>query len=688
MLSQQRRRDLRHLALAVGITVLAAAAGLAMLRASTEEARHLARGKAALIAEGGTDWAADRTTRLLEWVQSLHDLGGRFWSFTIDGDGWSAQVIAHYLTELAESARLPVLQVAILDTEGWVRWSTRSGWTGVDASDREYFIAHRAGQAGPLVSEVRIGRSTGRPSVQITRAILHNGQLLGVAVVALDPAQLLRDLGAAPLPSGSSVSLVLRDGTVLASTASAPPGGSCAIPPHILAAASSPERDRARPCTEKLGESFVALRDIAGHPLHAIGSVPISAIAEADTHSPPALVVAVLTSSAALGAGSLVLLTLSARRQERRDVALALAGQRQIADLLAVLPGAAYRGMIRADGGFTSLYLSPGLHRITGHPPGAFEGGNRLCSLMEAGTIAEQADFFRQVLHTGDHTREYRLRTATGSWVWVREQGRRLRRTPDGGAEVVGLLTEITAERELHAKAIASSRLATLGEMAAGIAHELNQPATTIAVASDVAALELAAGDPPRLASARQRLEEITRQIMRMRDIVDHLRAFSRPDEGGAQRVKPQDAVKGAVALASGALHAAGVRVVLDIAPDLPPVRGGLTALEQVLVNLLINARDAMAGTATEERVVEIAAWHDRPARDVRIAVRDRGTGLLPEVAERAFEPFFTTKPVGEGTGLGLSIAHGTIRAIGGSITIANREGGGAEVLIRIVEAD
>ncbi len=666
----------------------AALAGLTAIRASADGARDFARDKAALIADRGAEWAADRAGDLLEWVGSLHDLGARFWSFTMRGDEQAAQVIGDYLIALTESARLPVIQVAIIDADGWMRWSTRQTWAAVDVSDRDYFIAFRAGYLGPLVSEVRLGRSTGRPSVHITRPILENGRLLGVALVALDSAQLLRDIGNAPLPPGGSVTLLLTNGTVLASTAGAPPGGTCALGPDILAATSSPERDRARPCFYLGGETFVAMRDIVGHPLHAIAAAPLAAIDGDVTRTPAAHMIAVLAGSAAFGAGTLVMLTLLARRRERREAARALAAQRQIADLLAVLPGAAYRGIVRADGGFASLYLSPGIQRITGHPPGSFVGEDRLGWLMEPATTAAKADFFLAVLRTGDQTREYRLRTADGNWVWVREQCHLLRRTADGSGEVVGLIAEITAERELRAKAIASSRLATLGEMAAGIAHELNQPATSIAIASDVAALELEAGDPARIASARQRMDEIARQIMRMRDIVDHLRAFSRPDDGGAQQVSLRDAVKGAVALAGGALHATGVRVVLDIAPDLPPVRGRLSALEQVLVNLLGNARDAMAETATEDRVAEIAAWHDRAAQAVWIAVRDRGTGLPPGVAERVFEPFFTTKPVGEGTGLGLSIAHGTIRGLGGSITIANREGGGAEVLIRIAQAD
>jgi C4-dicarboxylate-specific signal transduction histidine kinase len=146
-------------------------------------------------------------------------------------------------------------------------------------------------------------------------------------------------------------------------------------------------------------------------------------------------------------------------------------------------------------------------------------------------------------------------------------------------------------------------------------------------------------------------------------------------------------AVEGALALTSGMLHAAGMSVVLNVPAGLPPVRGSLTALEQVLVNVVSNARDAMAQTPPEARRLDIEAWPDVDAGQVVVSVSDRGHGLPPGAAERAFEPFFTTKPIGKGTGLGLAIAYRTIRSFDGDIMIANREGGGVDVIIRLNEA-
>jgi C4-dicarboxylate-specific signal transduction histidine kinase len=117
---------------------------------------------------------------------------------------------------------------------------------------------------------------------------------------------------------------------------------------------------------------------------------------------------------------------------------------------------------------------------------------------------------------------------------------------------------------------------------------------------------------------------------------------------------------------------------------DLPAVQGRLIPLEQVLVNLLINARDAMAHLPVGQRVVTLAVDRPSGADWITIFVRDQGHGLPEGIVQHAFEPFFTTKPPGQGTGLGLSIAYGTILAFGGEITLGNLPGGGAEVAIRL----
>nr|WP_249731978.1 ATP-binding protein [Roseococcus sp. SDR] len=220
--------------------------------------------------------------------------------------------------------------------------------------------------------------------------------------------------------------------------------------------------------------------------------------------------------------------------------------------------------------------------------------------------------------------------------------------------------------------------------MAAGVAHELNQPCAAITLAADLAALELGRGDAAHLASAGRRLDEIARQALRMRSVIDHFRLFARVDPGGETAVDWAEAVAGALSIAGGTMAASDVRIETDLPPGLPPVRGSLVGLEQVLVNLLINARDAMEEVPGEERLVRISAAVKPDGAAVVLRLRDHGMGLPRAALERSFEPFFTTKPVGKGTGLGLSIAHGTITGFGGTITLRNHPEGGAVAEIHL----
>lgn len=682
-----RRQSLTHLLVALTAAVFLAAAGLLAVHAYITDRHSRAQASALAAAEVGAEATAYRVENMLEWVRTLHDLASRFWEVRTTGEARAATALGQHLKEVALRARLSVLQVAIIDADGMLAWSTQPGWAPVNLADREHFAVHRAGRLDPFVSQPLVGRASGRSSVQVTRPILRDGVFAGVVVVSLDPDILERDVADPPLYGGALVAVFRTDGTLLATTAA--DGGHADCPPSadLTTMARQASRGSGRACTVFAGDSLVAWQMLGRYPLYVAAALPLTAVGADLPRARSTLVVAVVAASAAAGAVVLFALTLRARRRDRVEAARAEAARGETVRLLEALPGAVYRGIVSPDGVYTRLYLSSELGRMTGYPQEALATPPSVRTLMEPDAAADRTAFLLRVLRTGEQTLEYRLSAASGDWLWVRDRCRLVRRLDDGRGEVVGLLSEITAERELQAKAMVASRLATLGEMAAGIAHELNQPAASIAMACDIALLELDGCDVAAAGAVRARLDDIAHQIMRMRNIVDHLRTFSRPDESGHQRVDVGEAVEGALALASGALHASGIRVTLQVAPNLPPVLGRLTALEQVMVNIIGNARDAMAETPTDARNLDITAWRDEGSRQVVIRVCDRGHGLLPGIAERAFEPFFTTKPVGKGTGLGLSIAYGTIRSFGGDIKIANRDGGGAELTIRLMEA-
>lgn len=228
------------------------------------------------------------------------------------------------------------------------------------------------------------------------------------------------------------------------------------------------------------------------------------------------------------------------------------------------------------------------------------------------------------------------------------------------------------AEAQLRAvqdQLVQAGKLRALGEMSAGISHELNQPLTAIRALADNAAI-LAERDRPEDVAAN--LGKIGKLAERAARIIRNLRAFARNEAEPAEDVDLGEVISDALEILAPRVEGSGARVE---APDgrLPSVHGGRVRLQQVLINLVSNSIDAMEGQAGP-RLVRIGA--DTVGDRVRLTVRDNGPGLTDP--DRMFDPFFTTKPVGEGLGLGLSISYGIVQSFGGDIRGENCEDGGA----------
>lgn len=247
-----------------------------------------------------------------------------------------------------------------------------------------------------------------------------------------------------------------------------------------------------------------------------------------------------------------------------------------------------------------------------------------------------------------------------------------------------------TDRRSAEVRAIDAGRLASLGEMATGIAHEITQPLTVIQFAADSLQADIEDGlhgeDPAAYAAeALRKMERLKNQVLRASGIVRRLQGFARG--GGDDVAAPFDiaeAIRGAADLVGEQMRLARIAVELDLPPDLPPLVGQANRLQQVLINLMINARDAIVDgrdrgsePARQERI-DIRAAHEPAAGRLVIELGDSGPGIPPHVMPRLFESFFTTKPKGKGTGLGLSISTEIMTEMGGSITAQNRPGGGA----------
>jgi signal transduction histidine kinase len=226
-------------------------------------------------------------------------------------------------------------------------------------------------------------------------------------------------------------------------------------------------------------------------------------------------------------------------------------------------------------------------------------------------------------------------------------------------------------------------RLVLVGQLAAGVAHEVNNPLAFVKSNLGFLAQELRReGEPLDRAELWDVLSETQQGVLRIQQIVTDLRRFSRESDGGeaVEEGLVEDAMCEAKRLASVRLRGLG-EVVLDVAPGLPAVRLGQRQLVQVLMNLLLNAADAVE-MAVPARRAHIVVRALRVEGGVRLEVEDNGPGIPPEVLSRLFEPFFTTKPPGKGTGLGLALCREYVCRAGGMLHAENRAQGGARFVL------
>ncbi len=237
----------------------------------------------------------------------------------------------------------------------------------------------------------------------------------------------------------------------------------------------------------------------------------------------------------------------------------------------------------------------------------------------------------------------------------------------------LAVVEDVTEKKRLQAQLVLADRMASVGTLAAGVAHEINNPLAFI-----LANLEFGLGELRGAgvdAEVLRALEEARDGGLRVREIVRDLKAFSRADTEDRDTVDLRRVLQSALGLAQNEIrHRA--RLEVDVG-DVPLVTGSEHRLGQVLLNLLINAAQAIAGGRAGENVVR-AATATAPDGRAAVEISDTGSGIAPEVLPRIFDPFFTTKPVGVGTGLGLSICHGIVSSLGGEIEVDSRLGQGS----------
>ena len=229
------------------------------------------------------------------------------------------------------------------------------------------------------------------------------------------------------------------------------------------------------------------------------------------------------------------------------------------------------------------------------------------------------------------------------------------------------IFDDITDRAELEQRLVQADKLSSIGLLAAGVAHEVNTPLAVISTYAQMLAKQVSDDSQKSLI-----LDKIAKQTFRASEIVNSLLNFSRTSTTSLGDVNLNRVIQETLSLLEHQLQKSGIQIKTDLDPGLPPVHGNAGQLQQVFLNLFLNARDAMPAGGT----LEVRTWPE--GSGARAEVADTGHGIAPEHLHRIYDPFFTTKAVRKGTGLGLSVTYGIIQEHGGSIEVFNRPGGGA----------
>lgn len=253
---------------------------------------------------------------------------------------------------------------------------------------------------------------------------------------------------------------------------------------------------------------------------------------------------------------------------------------------------------------------------------------------------------------------------------------------------VMGIVRDITERRKIEQQIIQSERLSALGEMSAGMAHEINQPLNTLSILLDNILFEAKESHSVSEAYLLSKSGKIFDNILRIRNLIDHVRDFSRSHEGYILTLFDiNQSVVNALSMVSEQFRIAGIGIQLNLAEDLPKIKGNTFKFEQVILNFISNSKDALLEKKAQlgeayPMYLKIRSWFDK--ENIYLDVEDNGIGIKEEIIDKITQPFFTTKKPGKGTGLGLAISYGIIEELQGKLSIKSKLSAGTTISLTI----
>ncbi len=556
---------------------------------------------------------------------------------------------------------------------------------GIDLKDREHFKAHlEPNRPEVFISKPLIGRASNKWSVQYTRRVTsESGEFLGVAVISFDPLYLSAFYEAISLGEKGVVRLMSLDGTILASSGDAEAVlGKSIAGSGVFANMTKNDHGAFNDKSPIDGvERLWAFRRVPGFPVIAFtGLATEDSFAGLKGFTMYRIASPTLTIFAVILLGLVLRKFIVAQRQAQDAELQRVSEQRRTEFLESVMRmSGAYVVVIESSGlirtsndAFRQRFtddsdLVPVLSNLSGR---TWVAGKEATSLSL--NLADLPKSFETILKPGKSDERFI------DWTFSI-----FSQTDTGVVEVViGIGLDTTDRRRAQSEVYQSAKLATLGQMATGLAHEINQPLNVIQLTSENLRIRLEKLLPGN-EDVLGRIEKIKRQVARMSGLVDHMRIFGRKSSLQMHLVDPTSAIEDALAIFGSELRLAGIDVHKSF-PNMPAfVVAESNLLGQILLNLLVNARDAINDRARKladagksfKGQIELSVSRERND-NVTIVVADNAGGIPDEAIGRVFEPFFTTKPVGKGTGLGLSVSYGIVKDLGGNLSVRNGDKG------------
>jgi signal transduction histidine kinase len=561
------------------------------------------------------------------------------------------------------------------------------GWPppSLNVANRESFTSAIEPDRKTLaLGATSVGRISGKPRFFISRKVVsESGALLGVIAVGLEADFFADFYKRVALGSDSWLALFRSDGTLLATSLPDQPLGERldkTLPYRMIEA----------------GQSGKAVLTKGPFPYYS-GSSPSRIVVATNVANLPAYVTVVVGESAFLTpwrnrnwlifvvATLLTALTVVAglgilRLIERSAAAAREASQRQVLAAIVDTPLALTAVVDRtgkivlANSSFRRLLGVSGDDDVTNalYNP-ALEGVEPLLSFIKGEASLAEVDV--QLVKPDDQVRRLRFSLSRQT-------------LPDSGEIIIIVGHDETLRHQAERAIAVSAKLVTLGEITTGIAHELSQPLNVIRMAAQNAQVEAVPepqpastdGDDPEppmpVMSDREfrsfavgKLNRIIAQVDRAAAIISRMRIFSRSTREGPQSFDLRDACRAAGARVAQSYRAAEIVLEEKLGEEPLAVAGHAPLIEQVLVSILANARDAVAESPDKRKVVAVSAGRSAGGR-VWVRVADNGPGVPAAIRDRIFEPFFTTKPEGQGAGLGLAVSYGIVRDAGGTLTL------------------